>query len=157
MAAREGPRAAGTDGSDYSHREKVATHYQTSVVHKTRLKYLLCVQSVLAILCVVVGYTVKYDFCFLLCFSGYLIGIPLAYFSLKKNNVNFINTYGTACSMLGVFPMMFILYISAWTGTLTRYRNLRLLSATLVVIVNALGMYTAKKLMRAWTSKPKTQ
>jgi len=26
MAARSGPRASGSDGSDYSHREQVATH-----------------------------------------------------------------------------------------------------------------------------------
>lgn len=28
MASRAGPRAAGTDGSDFKHREKVASHYQ---------------------------------------------------------------------------------------------------------------------------------
>lgn len=28
MASREGPRAAGTDGSDFQHRERVALHYQ---------------------------------------------------------------------------------------------------------------------------------
>ena len=157
MAGRGGPRAKGTDGSDYTHREKVASHYQQSVEMKSRLKYLLSAQSALAVLCLLVGIIVKYDFCFLLCFSGYLIGIPLAYFSLKKNNVTFINTYGTACSMLGVFPMMFILYLSVWTGTIVRYRYLRLISAILVVVVNALGMHVAKKLMVSWTSKPKNQ
>ena len=155
MAGRDGPRAAGTDGSDFTHREKVASHYQTSVVLKSRLKYLLCAQSLLAVLCLAVGYLVKYDYCFLLCFSGYLVGVPLAYLSLRKNNVSFINTYGTACSMLGVFPMMFILYLSVWTGTLDRYRMLRLVSAILVVMVNALGMYVAKELMNTWTSKTK--
>ncbi|NP_001230668.1 protein jagunal homolog 1 isoform 3 [Mus musculus] len=28
MASRAGPRAAGTDGSDFQHRERVAMHYQ---------------------------------------------------------------------------------------------------------------------------------
>lgn len=28
MASRAGPRATGTDGSDYQHRERVAAHYQ---------------------------------------------------------------------------------------------------------------------------------
>ena len=153
MAGRGGPRAAGTDGSDFTHREKVASHYQTSVVLKTRLKYILCVQSLLAVLCLTIGFLVHYDYCFLLCFSGYLVGIPLAYLSLKKNNVNYINTYGTACSMLGVFPMMFVLYLFVWSGALNRYRMLRLVSATLVVVVNALGMYVAKTLMYTWTPK----
>uniref|UniRef100_A0AAA9TY42 Protein jagunal homolog 1 n=2 Tax=Bos TaxID=9903 RepID=A0AAA9TY42_BOVIN len=41
MASRAGPRAAGTDGSDFQHRERVAMHYQM------RLPYLYlypCVQ-----------------------------------------------------------------------------------------------------------------
>ena len=59
--------------------------------------------------------------------------------------------------MLGVFPMMFILYLSVWTGTLDRYRTLRLVSATLVVVANALGMFIAKNLMIAWTNKTKSQ
>ena len=59
--------------------------------------------------------------------------------------------------MLGVFPMMFIIYLSVWTGTLDRYRTLRLVSATLVVVANALGMFIAKNLMIAWTNKTKSQ
>ena len=152
MVGREGPRAEGTDGSDFTHRERVAAHYQTSVTLKSRLKAILYVQAALTVLCLTVGLLVHYDYPSLLCFSGYLIGIPLAHFSLKKNNVNFINTYGTACSMLGVFPMMFILYLSVWSGAVVRYRYLRIASASLVVVVNALGMYCAKGLMRAWTS-----
>ena len=157
MAGRGGPRAAGTDGSDFTHREKVASHYQTSVTLKSRLNILLPVQSLLAALCLAVGLLVRYDYCFLLTFSGYLVGVPLAYLSLRKNNINFINTYGTACSMLGVFPMMFIIYLSVWTGALDRYRALRIVLATLVVVVNALGMYVAKNLMYAWTNKTKNQ
>ena len=59
--------------------------------------------------------------------------------------------------MLGVFHMMFIIYLSVWTGTLDRYRTLRLVSATLVVVANALGMFVAKNLMIAWTNKTKSQ
>lgn len=157
MAGRDGPRAAGTDGSDFTHREKVASHYQTSAVLKSRLKYILFAQSLLAVLCLAVGLSVKYDYCFLLSFSGYLVGIPLAYFSLKKNNVFFINTYGTSCSMLGVFPMLFIVYLSVWTGAVLRYRYLRVVSAILVVAANGLGMFVAKRLMESWTSKSKNQ
>lgn len=157
MAGREGPRAKGTDGSDYAHREKVASHYQESVELKSRLKLLLYAQAALTVLCLVVGVIVKYDYCFLLCFSGYLVGIPLAHFSLKKNNIFFINTYGAACSMLGLFPMMFILYLSLWTGTISRHRYLRLISAIVVVLVNGFGMHVAKRLRTSWSNKPKNQ
>lgn len=33
MASRAGPRAAGTDGSDYQHREQVASHYQMRFIY----------------------------------------------------------------------------------------------------------------------------
>lgn len=33
MASRAGPRAAGTDGSDYQHRERVASHYQMRFIY----------------------------------------------------------------------------------------------------------------------------
>ncbi|XP_070163096.1 protein jagunal [Polyergus mexicanus] len=32
-------QALGTDGSDYSHRQKIAIHYQVSATNKSRLKY----------------------------------------------------------------------------------------------------------------------
>uniref|UniRef100_A0A8D8SC56 Protein jagunal n=1 Tax=Cacopsylla melanoneura TaxID=428564 RepID=A0A8D8SC56_9HEMI len=38
MASR-GMYVSGTDGTDFSHRQQIAAHYQTSVLNKTRLKY----------------------------------------------------------------------------------------------------------------------
>jgi hypothetical protein len=51
MSSRTGPRASGTDGSDFSHREKVASHYKDSVKWKSKLKLNLS----LHLLCVVLG------------------------------------------------------------------------------------------------------
>ncbi|XP_064473022.1 protein jagunal-like [Ornithodoros turicata] len=38
MASRKGVHVAGTDGSDFNHRQKVASHYQISATYKSRLK-----------------------------------------------------------------------------------------------------------------------
>lgn len=38
MASRKGAYVTGTDGSDFNHRQKVATHYQLSAAYKSRLK-----------------------------------------------------------------------------------------------------------------------
>jgi len=38
MASRAGPVAAGTDGTDFMHRETVASHYQVSALNKSRLR-----------------------------------------------------------------------------------------------------------------------
>ena len=50
MAARAGPRAEGTDGSDFRHREKVASHYQESVAIKGKLRKSLVPHMFLTIL-----------------------------------------------------------------------------------------------------------
>ncbi|GAB6027808.1 hypothetical protein CHUAL_002038 [Chamberlinius hualienensis] len=49
MAASNGPRAVGTDGYDFEHRQKIAAQYQISAINKSRLKicifahFLLCI------------------------------------------------------------------------------------------------------------------
>jgi len=42
-----GPVANGTDGTDFLHRQKVASHYQLSVVNKSRLKFSIYLHYVL--------------------------------------------------------------------------------------------------------------
>lgn len=39
MASRGGPRADGTDGSDFTHRQRIVSHYKESVKLKAKLKY----------------------------------------------------------------------------------------------------------------------
>ncbi|ELU12437.1 hypothetical protein CAPTEDRAFT_154162 [Capitella teleta] len=41
MSSNLGPRAVGSDGSDFMHRERVASHYKNSAVYKWRLKFVL--------------------------------------------------------------------------------------------------------------------
>ncbi|KHJ47739.1 hypothetical protein D918_01896 [Trichuris suis] len=50
MASRYGPRAVGTDGSDYRHRQRVASHYRDSAVNKYRLKITLIMHGLLLLL-----------------------------------------------------------------------------------------------------------
>jgi len=157
MASRAGPRAKGTDGTDFSHRERVATRYQASAETKPKLKRILQVQTLCAVVCFAIGLLVKYDFPSLLCFAGYLIGIPLCYLALNQNNVTYINLYGTCCSVLGVFPMAFLLYLYLWTGTVTQYRYIRLAEAAVVIMVNVVGMMYARNLMSAWRNTTRTR
>uniref|UniRef100_G3PMK1 Jagunal homolog 1 n=1 Tax=Gasterosteus aculeatus aculeatus TaxID=481459 RepID=G3PMK1_GASAC len=50
MASRAGPRAAGTDGSDFQHRERVASHYQMSVALKSEIRKLNIVHALIWVL-----------------------------------------------------------------------------------------------------------
>ncbi len=153
MAARVGARAQGTDGSDFTHREQVARHYQTSAVMKPKLRKVLLVQALCAVVCLTVGVLVKYDIASLVCFAGYLCGVPMCYFALQRNSVTLINLYGTSCSVLGVFPMCYLLYLSLWSGVVTKYRYVRIAEAIVVLAVNMAGMYFAKALLEAWSSR----
>jgi len=49
MASRDGPRAVGTDGSDFAHRQRIASHYKESVQWKGKLKACLCFHLVLIV------------------------------------------------------------------------------------------------------------
>ena len=153
MASRAGPRAVGTDGSDFTHREQVATHYQTSAETKPKLRMILKVQTLCAVICLAVGLLVNFDILSLLCFTGYVVGIPLCHMALKQNNVMYINLYGSCCSLLGVFPMVYMLYLSLWSGVLIKYRYVRLAEAVVVIVVNVGGMMHAKNLLTAWTTR----
>lgn len=150
MASSIGPRAQGSDGSDYSHRERVARHYQRSAELKPKLRRILKLQIISGIMCLAVGLAVRYDFTCLVSFSGYACGLPFAFLALNKNNHSYINLYGCCCSILGVFPMVYLLYISLWTGMVDRYRYVRLSVAVMVIFVNTVGMFYAKGLMNAW-------
>jgi len=50
MASREGPRAEGSDGTDFQHRERVASHYETSAAYKLRLRYVIYLHLLLVAL-----------------------------------------------------------------------------------------------------------
>ena len=155
MASSVGPRARGTDGSDFLHREQVAKRYKISAELKPKLKKVLVLQTLCAAFCLGLG-LVSVNYLFLITFFGYLCGISFCYFALKKNNPSYMNIYGCCCSILGVFPMVYLLYSSLWTGQVKDYRYLKLPVAVFVVLSNTYGMYFAKKLMSAWEGTDKS-
>lgn len=157
MAARYGPRAKGSDGSDFFHREKVSPTIVRSAFLKPKLTKVLYLQLVCAILCTVVGVLVQFDFPSLLVATGYAIGLPTCYLALQRNNSTFMNIYGVCCSLLGVFPMVYVLYTSLWSGLVTQYRYVRLFQAVVVVLVNGCGMFLAKELMGVWLQRTNTR
>ncbi|XP_063614501.1 protein jagunal-like isoform X2 [Penaeus indicus] len=53
MASRDGPMVTGTDGTDFVHRETVASHYHISVLNKGRLRKCVFSHLLLALLMVV--------------------------------------------------------------------------------------------------------
>ena len=155
MASSVGPRAGGTDGSDFSHRETVARHYQKSAELKPKLRRILQLQMLSALVCLAVGLWTKYDFACLLSFSGYACGLPFGILAIKNNSHTYVNLYGSCCSLLGVFPMVYLLYLSLWTGAVNHHRFVRLGVAVMVIVLNTIGMFYAKTLMTTWSANTK--
>jgi len=50
MASRSGVRPTGSDGADYGHRERVASHYHTSAANKSRLRFVIYLHFMLVVL-----------------------------------------------------------------------------------------------------------
>lgn len=156
MAARIGPRAQGTDGSDFSHRERVAERYQMSAELKPRMKGVLYAQAACALACLALGLLVRFEYLFLAASLGYFVGISLCYSSLARNNALYIDLYGMSLSFVVVFPMVFELYSSLWSGVIQQFRVQRQAVAVVAILLSGYGMNVAKRLKATWTQKAKS-
>ena len=153
MASSSGKRALGTDGSDFSHRERVASRYQRSPQLKKVLQRLIVIQVFCWAFTVTVS-LVTWDVPSLLAVVGYCISIPAGWTSLQRNNITLINIYGVSSSLLGIFPMGFTLYSYLWSGGIASHHVLRLIEAFLIIGVNLTASYFAKELMQLWGGLP---
>jgi len=131
MAARGGPRASGSDGGDFGHRETVASHYLTSAVNKRRLSTTLLFHSVLTLYEVIklssemlqhfniqvehihsisLPKSVIWEWVWL---SSLLFAIP-AHFALKKNNATALKVFVGGIFVCGIIPLLgAIMYLSS--------------------------------------------
>ena len=75
MASRAGPRATGSDGSDFQHRERVAAHYQASVKAKSSIRKSLIPHMFLSFLALLRWLSISF-LGYVLCFLyDYFIGL----------------------------------------------------------------------------------
>ena len=114
MASRSGPRALGTDGSDYKHRETVASHYSKSADLKVSVRKCLMPHMLLTAL-----YIGKYIAVML----GSKYFVPLAsweivwlvsgicafigYSSLSRNDIPRLLVYIVGNIVFGLVPLVF--------------------------------------------------
>ncbi|CAJ0963783.1 unnamed protein product, partial [Mesorhabditis belari] len=124
MASKGGPRAMGSDGNDFRHRQQIAAHYQESVQYKNYLKWLAVPHLLVSLfLWTKVGgeilrrsfetkiafleridlpsaYPWEYVWClsFFVCF--------LAFMAFPKNNLKYINYFYYGHFLMGIVPCM---------------------------------------------------
>ncbi|XP_032645768.1 protein jagunal homolog 1 [Chelonoidis abingdonii] len=117
MASRAGPRAEGTDGSDYQHRERVASHYQMSVALKSEIKKLIYMQVaiwllLLAQMCVghlkllphdQVAMPYQWEYPYLLSIIPSLFGLM----SFPRNNISYLVLSMISTGLFSVAPLIY--------------------------------------------------
>ncbi|KAM3914630.1 protein jagunal homolog 1 isoform 1-T3 [Leptodactylus fuscus] len=117
MASRAGPRASGTDGSDYQHRERVANHYQMSVSLKNEIKKLiyahiviwtlLAAQAVVAHMKLVphdlVAMPYQWEYPYLLSIVPSLFGL----FSFPRNNISYLVISMISTGLFSIAPLIY--------------------------------------------------
>ncbi|XP_030637645.1 protein jagunal homolog 1-B [Chanos chanos] len=173
MASRAGPRATGTDGSDFQHRERVASHYQMSVALKgeiRKLNYAHIVVWVLVMAQVVVSQLklvshnmvsapYQWEYPYLLS----VIPTVFSFMALPKNNISYLVISMISAGLFCIAPIiyggmeMFPVAQQAFRhGKVYRYIfgfsavSVMYLVLVIGVQVHAWQIYYSKKLLDAW-------
>ncbi|XP_010864740.1 protein jagunal homolog 1-A [Esox lucius] len=173
MTCRVGPRAAGTDGSDFKHREKVAPQYQMSASLKSKIRKLNLVHLLLWLLVVAqvtvnklnlvpsntVAEPYRWEYPYLISLFPLVTGS----LSLPKNNISYLVISMISSGLFSIAPLFYgIMEMLGEAQQLYRhgkaYRILFGWAAVtvmyLVVLaalhVHAWQIYYSKKLLDAW-------
>ncbi|XP_039673914.1 protein jagunal homolog 1-A [Perca fluviatilis] len=117
MTSRVGPRAAGTNGSDFKHRERVAPHYQMSAALKSEVRKLNLVHLLLWLLVAAqvtvshfdlvshdtVSMPYQWEYPYLLS----LLPLLCSGLSLPKNNISYLVISMISAGLFSVAPLIY--------------------------------------------------
>ncbi|KXJ14046.1 protein jagunal homolog 1 [Exaiptasia diaphana] len=171
MSSRGGPRASGTDGSDFSHRERVASHYRESVRQKIKVKVCIWIH-LFFVTCVITWFGLSYTrnvqltpepwiMAWCISFIPALIGLQ----SLPKNRSNLLYMFAFGIIVTGVGPLMYgstfvILEVlqNMSEGIVPATQDWRILPIKMAVVafiiqLHAITVYYSSKLISAWRAK----
>ncbi|KAM9296103.1 protein jagunal homolog 1 [Gastrophryne carolinensis] len=173
MASRAGPRATGTDGSDFQHRERVANHYQMSVSLKSEIKKLIYAHIVIWVLLAaqigvsylklvshnLVAMPYQWEYPYMLSIVPSLFGL----FSFPRNNISYLVISMISTGLFSIAPLiygsmeMFPIAQQVYRhGKVYRYifgfSAVSVLYLVMVISVQVHGwqIYYSKKLLDSW-------
>ncbi|CAB1347317.1 unnamed protein product [Coregonus sp. 'balchen'] len=154
MMSRVGPGAAGTDGSDFKHREKVATQYQMSALLKSELRKLNFVHLLLWLMVAAQVTVSKLDLV-----PSDTVAEPYRWdrLSLPKNNISYLVISMISSGLFSIASLFYsgrsLLRPSSFTAKArpTASSSAERQSPSLVAVqVHAWQIYYSKKLLNAW-------
>ncbi|XP_063067905.1 protein jagunal homolog 1-B-like [Engraulis encrasicolus] len=172
MASREGPRAAGTDGSDFQHRERVAKHYQMSVALKSEIRKLNILHVVIWLLVLaqvtvsqlhlvshsVVASPYQWEYPYLLS----VLPTALSFAAMPRNNISYLVismiSAGLFCVApiiyggMEMFPVAQQLYRHGKARFIFGFSDVSVMYLVLVIAVqvHAWQIYYSKQLLDSW-------
>ncbi|XP_014878503.1 protein jagunal homolog 1-B isoform X2 [Poecilia latipinna] len=117
MTSRAGPRASGTDGSDFQHRERVASHYQMSVALKSEIRKLNIVHVLIWVLMAaqvtvsqlslvshkVVASPYQWEYPYLLS----IVPTVFSFLALPRNNISYLVISMISAGLFCVAPLIY--------------------------------------------------
>ncbi|XP_057685443.1 protein jagunal homolog 1-B isoform X1 [Corythoichthys intestinalis] len=117
MASRAGPRATGTDGSDFEHRERVASHYQMSVALKSEIRKLNIVHLLVWVLMAaqvtvsqlslvshkMIASPYQWEYPYLLS----VIPTAFSFMALPRNNISYLVISMISAGLFSVAPLIY--------------------------------------------------
>ncbi|XP_029495951.1 protein jagunal homolog 1-A-like [Oncorhynchus nerka] len=173
MTSRVGTRAAGTDGSDFKHREKVASHYQMSASLKSEIRklnfvhlllwLLVAAQVIVSKLDLVPSDTVAEPYRWEYPYLISLFPLVTGSLSLPKNNISYLVISMISSGLFSIAPLFYgsmemlgeaqqlyrhgkaYRFIFGWAAVTVMY-----LVMVVAVQVHAWQIYYSKKLLDAW-------
>lgn len=183
MATRGGgARPTGTDGTDFTHREKVASRYETSAQTKTYIRFAIYMHfmlSVVIVLQVISHYFKQYLPLFLTEIFPqpqywqyiWLVSVlcsAIGYLSLNRNILSYLNVYYYGTLGFGLAPVLFTILFNAtdlWQYVQTRETKNLFNGFPIIVLsyiflfvaiqIHLFGIYFARILLRTWKGSKK--
>ncbi|XP_062510600.1 protein jagunal homolog 1-A-like [Corticium candelabrum] len=156
MASRRGPRATGTDGSDFRHRQKVASQYSRIAQSKWRLRLMMTLHVSLVsciVLHVVMVQNLReieiWEWTWLVSCVACILG----YRALKKNNVVMMKGFMVGVLLFGAISVSVGLFEMAVIRPVQMVQLFLLMFGMSAGFIHVLEMMTGKILLDAWSSK----
>lgn len=173
MKSRGGPRAAGTDGGDFKHREKIFSQYQMSAPLKSEVRklniihlliwLLVAAQAIISHLNLVSSDTVaapyQWEYPYLLS----VLPLLFSSLSLPKNNISYLVISMISSGLFSIAPLIYG-SMEMFPGAAQLYRHgmayrfifgysavtVMYLVMIIALQVHAWQIYYSKKLLDAW-------
>lgn len=154
MATRYGPAVGGTDGSDFFHRETIATHYKESVLFKNRLLKVIYGHFALVVVALVYISLVTDRPWWVFSWLSTAFTCALGVLAVPKNHAGLLTVFALNNLAVGIGSSAFGLYSAATTD---RGGAPLVIGCLCALCLHVLELAFSRFLIGSWTAKRTTR